>query len=238
MEYKRSVKYERLYGMIMGPNPLKLAEELLENRGMDEDMVICDLGSGTGLTSLFIHKEYGPKVYAADLWSNSGENNEFFRREGVENGEVTAVKADANSLEFPKEFFDGMTCIDSWNYFGRDKAFLDDKISPFIKKGGRIYLAITAMEEDFKGNYPECLLLSWTEEQLEYIKDLEYWKDIFSSSKDFELLECRKMETDDEAWDDWLKQENEYAVGDRKSMENGAGEYLCFIMAVLGKRRQ
>ena len=130
-----------------------------------------------------------------------------------------------------------MTCIDSWNYFGRDKAFLDDKISPFIKKGGRIYLAITAMEEDFKGNYPECLLLSWTEEQLEYIKDLEYWKDIFSSSNDFELLECRKMETDDEAWDDWLKQENEYAVGDRKSMENGAGEYLCFIMAVLEKRR-
>ena len=33
MEYKRSVKYERPYGMIMGPNPLKLAEELLENRG-------------------------------------------------------------------------------------------------------------------------------------------------------------------------------------------------------------
>ena len=94
------------------------------------------------------------------------------------------------------------------------------------------------MEEDFKGNYPECLLLSWTKEQLEYIKDLEYWKDIFSSSKDFELLECRKMETDDEAWDDWLKQENEYAVGDRKSMENGASEYLCFIMAVLEKKRQ
>ena len=59
MEYKRSVKYERLYGMIMGPNPLKLAEELFENRGLGEDMVICDLGSGTGLTSLFIHKEIG-----------------------------------------------------------------------------------------------------------------------------------------------------------------------------------
>ena len=94
------------------------------------------------------------------------------------------------------------------------------------------------MEEDFKGNYPECLLLSWTEEQLEYIKDLGYWKDVLSSAKDFELLECRKMETDDKAWDDWLKQENEYAVGDRKSMENGASEYLCFIMAVLEKKRQ
>ena len=45
------------------------------------------------------------------------------------------------------------------------------------------------------------------------------------------------METDDEAWNDWLKQENEYAVGDRKSMDNGAGEHLCFIMAMLEKRR-
>ena len=97
-------------------------------------------------------------------------------------------------------------------------------------------MAITAMEKDFKGEYPECLLLSWTPEQLEYIKDAEYWKEILSSSKDFTLLEIKKMETDDEAWNDWLKEENEYAVGDRKSMEKGAGEYLCFVKAVLEKK--
>ncbi|MGN1190607.1 MAG: class I SAM-dependent methyltransferase [Candidatus Ornithospirochaeta sp.] len=236
MKYNRSEKYQRLHEMIMGPNPLKLAEELLENRGFREEDIVCDLGSGTGLTSLFIHKEYGPKVIAADLWSDPKENEEFFKREGVEDGGVTAVKADATSLPFGDNAFDAITCIDSWNYFGRDKAFLDEKISRFIKKGGKIYLAITAMEKEFNGNYPECLLFSWNEEQLEYIKDLEYWRDILSSSKDFNLLECRKMETDDEAWNDWLKEENEYAVGDRKSMESGAGDYLCFIMAVLEKK--
>lgn len=236
MIYKRSKKYERLHHMIMGPNPLKLAEELLEGRGLKKEDVLCDLGSGTGLTSLFIHKEYGPKVIAADLWSDPKENNEFFKREGGEEGRLIAVKADAESLPFEHKFFDKMTCIDSWNYFGRDKSFLDNKISPFIKKGGKIYLAITAMEKEFNGNYPECLLLSWTKEQLEYIKDLEYWKDVLSSSKDFELLECKKMETDDEAWNDWLKEENEYAIGDRKSMESGAGDYLCFIMAIQEKK--
>ena len=132
MEYKRSNAYERLHNMIMGPNPLKLAEELLEGRKFKKDDVVCDLGSGTGLTSLFIHKEYGPKVYAADLWSDPEENNEFFKREGVMDKGVEAVKADAESLPFDKDFFDAITCIDSWNYFGRDKAFLDDKISPFI----------------------------------------------------------------------------------------------------------
>ena len=56
MEYPRAEKYERLHTMIMGPNPLKLTEEILEGRGLKETDVLCDLGSGTGLTSLFIHK--------------------------------------------------------------------------------------------------------------------------------------------------------------------------------------
>ena len=38
MTYKRSEKYERLHNMIMGPNPLKLAEELLEGRDLKKMM--------------------------------------------------------------------------------------------------------------------------------------------------------------------------------------------------------
>lgn len=36
-------------------------------------------------------------------------------------------------------------------------------------------------------------------------------------------------------WADWLKQDNEYAIGDRKSMEAGGGKYLNFIKIVLRK---
>ena len=237
MKYPRSEKYRKYDSMMMGPNPLKLAEETLENSTLKEGMKVCDLGSGQGITSIFIHKEYGPTVYATDLWRDSEENEKFFLSEGIEKGGVVAVKADASNLPFQKEFFDALTCIDSWNYFGRDKSFLDSKISPYIKQGGRIYLAITAMEDDYeRGNYPSPLLLSWNDDQLEYIKSLNYWREILSSSNDFTLLEIKKMETDDEAWNDWLKEENEYAVGDRKSMENGGGDYLCFVMAVLEKK--
>ena len=44
------------------------------------------------------------------------------------------------------------------------------------------------------------------------------------------------MESNDEVWADWLKQENEYAVGDRKTMEAGGGKYLNFIKIVLRKK--
>ena len=43
----------------------------------------------------------------------------------------------------------------------------------------------------------------------------------------------REMESNDEVWADWLAQDNEYAVGDRKSMEAGGGKYLNFIAIVL-----
>ena len=57
-----------------------------------------------------------------------------------------------------------------------------------------------------------------------------------SASKDSEIIEISEMESDKEVWDDWIKQDNEYAVGDRKSIEAGARKYLNFIKIVLKKR--
>ena len=51
-----------------------------------------------------------------------------------------------------------------------------------------------------------------------------------------EVLSVKEMESNDEVWSDWLKQDNEYAVGDRKSMEAGGGKYLNFISIVLRKK--
>lgn len=63
----------------MGPNPIKLTEELLNDCKILPGKTVCDLGSGMGLTSVFMAKEYGFKVYAADLWSDPNENAEFFK---------------------------------------------------------------------------------------------------------------------------------------------------------------
>ena len=72
MEYMKSKAYESKDWMekIMGPNPMKLTEELMRNHKIPEGSRICDLGSGQGLTSIFLAKEYGFTVYAADLWSD------------------------------------------------------------------------------------------------------------------------------------------------------------------------
>lgn len=106
MNYIRSKKYDapELQAKIMEPNPIKLAEELLEGNQIPKDAVVCDLGSGQGLTSVFIAKEYGFTVFAADLWSNPEENQAFFDEMNIPREKLIPVKADAEKLPFEKIF--------------------------------------------------------------------------------------------------------------------------------------
>ena len=79
-------------------------------------------------------------------------------------------------------------------------------------------------------------LLPVPQAQMDYIQDIGYWTGIFEQSKGAEILEIHEMESNEEVWADWLKQENEYAVGDRKAMEAGGGKYMNFIKVVLKKK--
>ena len=66
--------------------------------------------------------------------------------------------------------------------------------------------------------------------------DTAYWRHIVSQSRQAEVISVDEMESNEEVWADWLRQENEYAVGDRKTMEAGGGKYLNFIAIVLRKK--
>ena len=195
MEYVKSKKYDTpdLQEKIMGPNPVKLEEELLLHHKIPARAVVCDLGSGQGLTSVFLTKEYGFTVYAADLWSDPDENRKFFDTMGLGREQIIPVKADATALPFEKEFFDAVVSIDSYNYFGRDPLYLDEKLLPFVKRGGYIYIAIPGMRKDCHDALPQELLLSWTPEQLDYMHDVAYWSETVGRCVGAEVLSVSEM---------------------------------------------
>ena len=238
MNYPKSEAYNTpaLQEKIMGPNPVKLEEELLRDHRIPDGAVVCDLGSGQGLTSVFLAKEYGFTVYAADLWSDPEENRRFFDQMGLSREQIIPAKADAADLPFETAFFDAVVSTDSYNYFGRDERYLDEKLLPFVKPGGYLYIAIPGMKKDCHDNLPQELLLSWTPEQLDYLHDVDYWTGIVRQCSGADVISVQEMESNEEVWADWLKQENEYAVGDRKAMEAGGGKYLNFISIVLRKK--
>ncbi|MEC0237167.1 methyltransferase domain-containing protein [Paenibacillus kribbensis] len=238
MEYIKSQKYDlpKLQAKMMGPNPLKLQEEMLIKHKIPAGSLVCDLGSGQGLTSVMLVKDYGFTVYAADLWSDPEENRKFFDEMGLTHEQMIPVKADATNLPFEKEFFDAVVSTDSYNYWGRDPEYLDAKLLPFVKSGGYIYACVPGMKKDCHDNLPEELLLSWTPEQLIYLRDIHYWTEIVNQCQDAEIISIYEMEGNEELWEEWLNQENEIAVNDRKTMEAGGGKYLNFIAFVLQKK--
>ena len=71
---------------------------------------------------------------------------------------------------------------------------------------------------------------------MDYMHDVAYWYEMVRRSRNADIIEVSQMESNEEVWADWLRQENEYAVGDRKAMEAGGGKYLNFIKSVLRKK--
>lgn len=222
---------------IMGPNPLKLCEELLRDARLSRGSRVCDLGSGTGITSVMLAREYGLDTYAVDLWSDPKQNREFFRRMGVPDGTIHPVKADASEgLPFSPGFFDAVVSVDSYNYYGRDPDYLGKRLLPYVKAGGMLYLCIPGMVRDCHDSLPDCLLASWTPEQLEYMHDIDWWRTMIGRTEGVDILEARAMDCTSEAWSDWIACDNEYAAGDRAAVRAGALEYLNTIAITLRKR--
>ena len=219
---------------IMGPNPRKICEELLNDANLMPGSVVCDLGSGTGITSAMLAREYGLDAYAVDLWSDPDENRAFFDKLGLAATTIHPVKADATQgLPVPEWFFDAVVSVDSYHYYGRDPRYLGEKLLPYVKHGGAIYLAIPGMKRDCHDNLPVCLLASWTPEQLDYMHDIPWWRAIISQTEGVEIVDMHAMECTAEAWVDWLACDNPYAQGDCAAVEAGALEYLNTIAITL-----
>lgn len=222
---------------IMGPNPLKMCEELLTDCIISPGQRVCDLGSGMGITSVLMAREYGFDTYAVDLWSDPAENAAFFAEMGAPEQLIHPVKADATEgLPFDLEFFDHVVSIDSYNYYGRDPEYLGAKLLPYVKPGGYLYLAIPGMVRDCHDALPPALLASWTPDQLEYMHDAQWWRAMIEPTKGVEIVDIRPMQCTEEAWADWIACDNEYAVGDRAAVEAGALQYLNSLAVVLRKK--
>ena len=221
---------------IMGPNPAKLLEEIMEQYPLPAGQTVLDLGCGQGVTSIMLAKEYGLRVFAADLWITASENWRRFRAEGFTSEQIIPIHAEAHDLPFADEFFDAVVSIDSYHFFGLDKAYLGKHLLPLVKPGGWLLFVVAGFHHDIHSNIPKELLLSWRPEDLDTIHDADYWRDVISATEGVEIVAIEEMESNEECWEDWLRTENEYAVMDRAAMNAGAGKYLNFIAIALKRK--
>src|SRR5260221_14794423 len=86
-EFPRSSGYDPhwLIANTMGPHALWLAEWLSQRLELTPGMRGLDLGCGKALSSIFLAKEFGVNVWAADYLIKPHENMEQIKEEGVSN---------------------------------------------------------------------------------------------------------------------------------------------------------
>jgi cyclopropane fatty-acyl-phospholipid synthase-like methyltransferase len=237
MEFIRSKKYEHLLKEnMMGPNCLKILEELMADLPVEPGKRVLDLGCGKGLTSIFLAREYGATVFATDLWIGATENYERFLQEGL-GDRIIPIHADAHDLPYAEGYFDAVVSIDSYYYFGMDPGFMDQKLSPLLKKGGLIALAFPGLKEELSGIFPGEMALSWKpEDVMDTFHSCGWWQAFMEGSHSIGDIAVRDMGCCEESWRDWLLCDNPYAVSDRPAMEAGAGKYMSLISIMARKK--
>ena len=122
----------------MGENVLFNLESLTKSLDLKPGMRVLDLGCGKAISSIFLAKEFGVKVWAIDEAVSASDNYSRIRDEDCEDL-VIPIEADARALPFAEEYFDVVIVVDSYTYFGTDEKYLP-YIARFIKPGG--YIAI------------------------------------------------------------------------------------------------
>ena len=104
-----------------GSNPILLTKWLAQDLDLKSGMRVLDLGSGSGLSSIFLNKEYGVEVWAADSSRDPSKTLTLAEECDVKGG-LFPLQINARSLPFAHKYFDAIICVDSIHYFGTIRA--------------------------------------------------------------------------------------------------------------------
>ncbi|MFI0793062.1 SAM-dependent methyltransferase [Micromonospora rubida] len=200
--YPRSSRYDPawLLRLDMGPNPLWLLEDLARDLDLRPGMRVLDLGSGKGATSVFLAREYGVHVVAADWWVGAEEAAAVFAEAGVSD-RVDAVRAEAHVLPFEEESFDAIVSVDAFEYFGTADSYLPYLVR-FLRPGGQLGMATPAMTREIRelGAIPAHIkkVVGW--EAIAW-HTAQWWRFHWEIT---ELVTVTSARPQQDGWRDWL----------------------------------
>jgi len=209
METSFTDNYDKsfLLDTMMGPNAMRVTEELASFLPIEEGMRILDLGCGMGISSILLAQKYKATVFAADLLVSPTNNYKRFASLGLAD-RVFPIFMDATKpLPFAAEYFDMLICVGSFHYFGANKEMLPHLL-PCVKRGGHIGVAVPGLKCDLSDDAKEKLPFDIPNVGL---YSLSWWQDLWRMEGAIRLGICREMRCVREAWEDWLTSQSPFA---------------------------
>ena len=224
-------RYDRqfLIDTMMGPNAMRITEELAGRLPIIPGMRILDLGCGTGISSILLAEKHGATVFAADLWIPPTENAERFTRLGLDSTIIPLSIDATKEIPFAHGYFDMIVSVDAWQYFGCNEDMLP-KLLPFLKKRGLIAVVVPGFIDHYdEGNLPKEVEPFWAPNW--YFHPLNWWKTLWEKEPRLKITSVREMDSCGKAWDDFMEcpmaQEEMVPI-----MKAGAGHYFNLIELV------
>jgi SAM-dependent methyltransferase len=221
-------------GLSGGANALWLTEWLCEALDLRPGMRVLDLGCGRAMSSIFLRREFGVEVWAADLWFNPAENLQRVRDAGVPDG-VFPIRADARALPFAAEFFDAVVSIDSYFYFGTDDMYLP-YLARLVKPGGLIAMAGAGVMSEIDSDVPVHLQAWWAQDQPWCLHSAAWWRRHWARTGILDVEVADALPDGWRYWVDWLRVIAPDNTTEIRALEADAGAYLGYVRAV-GRRR-
>ena len=149
-------------------------------------MRVLDLGCGRAMTSVFLAREFGVRVFAADLWMGPDNNWRRVVEAGVADL-VCPLRAEAHALPFAQGFFDAVVSVDAYQYFGTDDLYLS-YLSGFLRPGGLLGVVVPGLTRDIDGVLPDHLTrpqangkVFW-EDECRCFHSAEWWRRLWAGS--------------------------------------------------------
>ncbi|MFP4194866.1 MAG: SAM-dependent methyltransferase [Desulfosalsimonas sp.] len=240
-EFPLSSKYDPdwILDNQMGPHPLWLAEWLLRDLPLEPGMRVLDLGCGKAMTSVFMAREFGVQVWAADLWISPGYNRKRAEAAGAGDS-VFPIRAEAHALAFPENFFDAVVSFDAYQYFGTDVLYLG-YLMRFVRPGGFVGMSGPGLTRPIR-TVPSHLFRPqsngkrfWDEECWSF-KTSEWWHEHWQCTGGISNITADTLE---EGWRYWYEFEKvleetgrSIFPSDAEALEKDRGEYLGFVRAI------
>jgi cyclopropane fatty-acyl-phospholipid synthase-like methyltransferase len=199
--FPRSSAYDAawMFETMMGPNVLWLAEWASQAVPLKEGMRVLDLGCGKAASSIFLAKEFGVTVWAADLWIKPTDN---WRR--IEAAKVTdrvlPVHAEAHALPFAEGYFDAIVSFDAYHYFGTDALYLG-YVSKFVRPGGRLGIVVPGLTRELPDGPPETLRPYWEWDFCSFHSP-DWWRRHWATTG---LVDIEVADSLDDGWRLWAE---------------------------------
>ena len=233
-------KYKKYFtkDFLMGPNSLRLLDELLQRKPWDAPFGrTLDLGCGMAMTSVFLANETDAKqVYAFDLWISATENFARIQEYHLED-KIIPIHGDAMDMPFAQGYFDAIVSVDAYHYFGSGEGIFSQKVLPYIKKGGCVLIAVPGLKEQPQGEN-KTLFEEWAEGgDAELFKTADWWKAYLEKECAGQCeIAVKEAACFDLAWQDWFDSGHEYGARDKEFLDRGLDQVLNFVLMYVRKK--